>query len=321
MLRICLLCAVLVVCPGVRSWGDIPRSLHPIAKQVQALIKEHEPKTRDIDSLELFAGKAEYSNACARLHLRAVAYDKDYSDSKGTSDNDLTTEDGFIRAFNLVLRIVEHGALWAAPVCSTWGFVGRKGTFRSKDSARGDEENPRTRNANMMVYNLCLLLIAAYLRGVHLLVEQPHGSLMAHFWPFSAVIKLMTHQVTTYLHAFGHLTMKTLTIWSTNKAVQDLKRPKPKQYETLCRKHDKGTTGKPDKLKQSQAYPKAFGEAVAQITVAALREADVHDLYECDVAASLVNLILDRGKGKPVRKSVLKKPVSKRPAARTKSSR
>ena len=125
---------------------------------------------------------------------------------------------------------------------------------------------------------------------------------------------MLQHKVTTYLRAFGHDTMKGLTIWSTNKRVRALKRAKPTDYNTLCRKHEKGTTGKPDELKKSQSYPRAFGEAVAQITWDALQEADMHDIEEREVANSLMTMILGTSKPKRVRKKLLKKPVAKRPA-------
>ena len=316
LLRHVFICCLLVVSVGVRSWEDIPKSLRPIAKQVQKLIEQHDPVTRTIHSLELFAGSAEYSNACARLNLKAVAYDKLYSDQVGTQDNDLTTEAGFARALELVLQVVPHGSLWAAPVCSTWGFVGRKGSFRTKESAVGDESVPRIRYANKMVYNLCLLLLAAYLIGLNIFVEQPHGSLMAHFWPFSDLARLLRYKITTYLHAFGHRTMKGLCIWSTRKDASNLRRKKPKEYETLCRKHDKGTTGKVKALKESQAYPRAFGEAVAEITLAALHECDMHDLFADDLAINIVNAIVGTQRHKKTRKCAMKTFVSKKPAGR-----
>ena len=93
-----------------------------------------------------------------------------------------------------------------------------------------------------------------------------------------------------------------------------LETEKPKDYNTLCRKHEKGTTGKPDELKKSQSYPRAFGEAVAQITLDALQEADMHYIYESEVGNCVITMILGTSKPKRVRKTLLKKPVAKRPA-------
>ena len=81
------------------------------------------PQKRKIDSLELFAGQAEYSDACARLGMNAVAYDVEYSGYGGC--NDIMSDIGFNRALKLVLQLKPHATLLAAVVCSSWVWIGR----------------------------------------------------------------------------------------------------------------------------------------------------------------------------------------------------
>ena len=77
------------------------------------------PQKRKIDSLELFAGEAEYSDACARLGMNAVAYDVEYSGYGGC--NDIMSDIGFNRALKLVLQLKLMPHCWLLS-CAVPGF-------------------------------------------------------------------------------------------------------------------------------------------------------------------------------------------------------
>ena len=129
-----------------------------------------EPGVRDLDSLELFSGAMQITRAMQQYGLNSVGYDKKYH--KGDIE-DLTSDQGFSRAMSLVLRLKIGGSLWAAPVCSSWTFIGRSSTKRTASRPEGDGFNMRVRNANRMVMLLTMLFLLAVSRGVHCWLEQP----------------------------------------------------------------------------------------------------------------------------------------------------
>ena len=144
--------------------------------QVLQWCATREPHERDLDSVELFAGDMAITRNMLRRGYCSVAYDKRYYNNG--PEEDLCTAEGFEKALALVLRLRPHASRWAAPVCSTWGFIGRSGTGRRAGHAAGDNNVPRTRYANRMVALLTMLFLVAYVRNVHIWIEQPTSSLM-----------------------------------------------------------------------------------------------------------------------------------------------
>ena len=185
----------------MRTSVGFPKRLMPLL--AQAIFWAHrvgEPDFRDLDSLELFSGEMAITGAMLDGGGMSVGFDRNYC----RRSEDLCTPAGFQTALYLVMRVRVNGHLWAAPVCSTWGFVGRAGTGRTKATPGGDREQPRTRHANSMVVLLSILLLLAWSRSVNLWVEQPAASLMPTFNPLKSILKhIMVHSVTTYLSSLG----------------------------------------------------------------------------------------------------------------------
>ena len=263
----------------MRRFSQLAPVLVPLLLEVlQHCGSDLQSTPRDLDSLELFAGRAEISHAVARKGLQAVAYDKSYSN---TDINDLTSVDGFKRAVALTLRVKEHGTLFAAPVCSSWVWIGRSGSGRSSASAAGDRSNPRIRHANQMVVHLVFVLLLAWVRGVQLYVENPVSSLINFFSPFKELVDtVLLHKATVHLGSYGAESQKSVTIWSTSPLVHRLKVPKVPSLVKLASRTSSGVTGKGKELKVSQAYPRRFGEVVAKLVQENLRAASSEDLME-----------------------------------------
>ena len=196
----------------------------------------------------------------------AVAFDKSYFND---DTEDITTTRGFNRALRLVLRLKPGASLWAAPVCSSWGFVGRSTTDRSPSNPSGCMFNHRVLNANSMVTIVTVLFLLAYTRGVHCWLEQPTSSLMAAFSPMTEFLTFaMPHRQAVFLGAFGASSQKPLLVWCTSPVVTLLARPKPVHCkQRLCRKVKGRYYGKKADLTGSSAYPAAFGRAVARLMV------------------------------------------------------
>ena len=141
---------------------------------------------------------------------------------------------------------------------------------------------PRIRSANKMAVHAVLLFMLAWRRGLTMFLEQPASSLLGSFTPMQEFLQFaMPWQISTSLGAFEAETEKMIKLWSSSKRVAALKRKRK-------------STGKSKSLKLSQAYPTAFGHAVAEVMQAVIGEADINALHEDDVA----DLIIQHGKAK-----------------------
>ena len=166
----------------------------------------------------------------------------------------------------MVMRIKEQGSLWSAPVCSTWGYLARSTTKRSRGNPSGQIAFNRTRNANRMVVLMSMLTLLAWTRNVHVWLEQPHNSCMQTLEPFKSVCEhVLTEQCLTYLWQLDQRgSCKPLRICSSHPLVSLLSRDKPPKGKGKLAKREGGRiTGIKKALRESQSYPAAFGEAVA----------------------------------------------------------
>ena len=248
-------------------------------------LEQNGPVERDIDALEFMAGEAEISKAVSRLGMSSVAYDKSYA---SCGINDINTKVGFHRAMSLAWRVRRHGCIWAAPVCSSWTWIGRNGSGRSKDEAHGDVSVARVRSGNCMVVRLVLIFLVAWTRGVHLFMENPVSTLIHEFSPLREFIQcLMPFRSCAHLSFYGATSQKPLSFWSTSRQVFHLRCPKGKAVEKLSVKNGDSVTGNRKALKSSQAYPKAFGEKVASIFAQILSRKSLSDLFESDACKIL----------------------------------
>ena len=129
---------------------------------------------RDLASVELFSGGPSINRAMRDAGYSAATFDK-----RDHPLEDLTTHAGFHKALGLVVRLRFAGMCWAAPVCSSWVWVGRYQTERTSNNPASNKINMSVNMANRMVFT-CLLLLVAFARGAYIYVEQPLSSLLPH---------------------------------------------------------------------------------------------------------------------------------------------
>ena len=157
--------------PDLGDFGFVrqvpPILLALIFKYFELLLDADFSVRREYMSVELFAGEQAISKAVRKMYP-AASFDKRYG-----LNQDLATAAGFALALNLVLKILNHGMLWAAPVCSSWVWISRSRTGRSALNASGDLKHLSVRIANRMVDFTVLLIVVAYARGVEVYLEQP----------------------------------------------------------------------------------------------------------------------------------------------------
>ena len=141
----------------------------------------------------------------------------------------MCSDRGYERSVGLVMRIKPQGNLWQAPVCSTWGYLARSTTKRTRANPSGQRAYNRTRNANRMVVLMCMLTLLAWTRNVHVWIEQPMNSCMHTFEPFKSLVEhVLQERALTYLWQFDNrCSCKPLSICSTHPLVSMLAREKP----------------------------------------------------------------------------------------------
>ena len=244
----------------------VPLALVPLWLQILEWSKSYEGVVRDLASVELFAGQMEITRFMLSTGRSSVAFDKSYYKD---STEDINTEQGFQRALSLVMRIQAGGSLWTAPVCSSWGFIGRSTTQRSSLNPGGNVFNNKVSYANRMVVLVSMLIMLAHSRHVWCWLEQPLSTVMQHFTPMKETIQyIMPYSQQVWLVAFGAESTKPLCIWCSSPLVHGLKRAKPStSTKSLCTKTKTGVTGNKDDLVASAAYPPGFGKAVGTIMV------------------------------------------------------
>ena len=222
---------------------------------------------RDLASVELFSGDQAISRA-----VRAAGYEAANFDVKDNRLNDLSTFTGFQLALGLVARLRVAGMCWAAPVCSSWVWVGRSQTQRTAQNPAGDRKNKLVSKANQMVDYTCLLLLVAFTRGANIYLEQPNSSLLPQYPVAKSFFEwAQLQRVPTYLGSFGCASQKPILVFTNNAGATGLKRKRlPGKSHLVTRDASGAVTGKSTELKESQAYPEAFGQQVAKLSIEAM---------------------------------------------------
>ncbi len=162
------------------------------------------------DFMEFCSGTARITQWFLHHGACGCAFDKLYGDHM-----DATTLAGLGMAVVLLLRIKLGGLCFMAPECSTWVWIGRRQTGRSKDNVLGNS-SLKVQEGNRLNQATALLCNIAGLRGVKFIVEQPLSSLFfSTQWMKSAMQYTRAVRITTSLGGFGHALMKPTVLVGT----------------------------------------------------------------------------------------------------------
>eukprot|EP00969_Alexandrium_andersonii_P213971 9449247-Alexandrium_andersonii.AAC.1 len=71
----------------------------------------------------------------------------------------MSTESGMELALDKLWGVKTFGMFWAAPVCSSWVWVGRSQTARSKVRPEGDVVRPKAAAASRMADHTAVLAV------------------------------------------------------------------------------------------------------------------------------------------------------------------
>jgi hypothetical protein len=155
-----------------------------------------------------------------------------------------------------------------APVCSSWIWLCRSYSKRSRDFPMGDTSREWVRAANCMVTRVCLILYILSARRVWWILEQPVSSVLQYHDRFQEFLK--THRVyRTYMcmGPYGAATLKPSYLYSQHELTEQLKQDRAgftPQTQLVTRSVAGHVTGNAN-LKGSQAYPSRFGSAIEKL--------------------------------------------------------
>jgi hypothetical protein len=262
------------------AWPGVIASAYPMLGQcalqdqllqlcLRSLDLRSSPASTLHQMIEYWSGHACITRHHIERGLKAAQFDKEIAKS-----HDCLSPVGAHHWIEASLASEEGCVTWYGTQCSPFVPLCRKHHQRSP--ANGYLGNTSlqfvvTGNKQMVVTSLVYFL-ACLLRNEPIL-EQPLGSDLPKIRPLKTVLDFTDSQKTiTWLIAFGASSPKPLQLWHINCAFKRLRRAKPKGlgHESLVKVGVKGSrktySGRPKALKQSQAYPNAFGAEVAAVT-------------------------------------------------------
>ena len=224
----------------------------------------------DADGTEFFAGMREFTKACWR-HGKVVLPFEINDDVPG-GRFDINSDAGFATALHMVLRCKPGSINVFAPVCSTWVWVNRGTSARTEWDPLGDVNKPQVVAANKMVARCVILLMIVAARGGLWILEQPASSILSRHPSFQSMLRhVAVWKAFVYMGAFGAESLKPTSLWANDKCIQELEEQGKTKPDTVSKtgivEITYSASGRLQvmggaKLKQTQHYPKGFGDAL-----------------------------------------------------------
>ena len=143
------------------------------------------PPQRDLDLVELFSGAGALASAFSEHSMNSEQFDVCHDPL-----HDIRRVSGFLKAVQLVLRLKVGALLWAGTPCSTWVWISRSSTGRSRGNPLGRTDQHSVSDANVTVSRVALLVLLAVARGACWAIEQPASSLMPEHPRMQMLVRL-----------------------------------------------------------------------------------------------------------------------------------
>jgi hypothetical protein len=249
---------------GWRRWLGW-KSLADVRAAVQAV--------RVLHFVEWFCGTGNLTTACRRLGLRVGWFDWNL-DPQGM---DLLTDQGMARAIMLSLSLVVGGTAWFGVPCSTFVFMSRGHTLRSRKQPLGNTCRSDVKAANRIVGRVMFLVRILAMRRVYWILEQPLNSLLWLMPVFRQTQEECTGRLPwqrrfLWMGHFGHPLWKPTELVGVFPALErsfPSKRP-PKRntssaYSQWRNKHGVHRCSGNPGLKATEHYPPAFCRLAARL--------------------------------------------------------
>ena len=213
--------------PGMTSGTLVPWQVpEEIMEIIPDEVREHLPCSgmpliinKNLDLVDLFAGQARITRWAMMAGLNAIAMDKTYGDHM-----DILTPKGLALIILMILRIKENGLVTAGPQCSSWVWICRKVTQRSKQNPLGNTANASVRDGNHMNKSMALICLLCLKLKVKWLIEQPRTSLFFETPLMRSVTDTIPNVTTASvsLGNFGHMTRKSTLLVGTGPVIENI---------------------------------------------------------------------------------------------------
>ena len=186
---------------------------------------------------------------------------------------DMCSPQGFALCVAMVMSLKGNGLLWLATVCSTWVFMCRGTSQRSKIDPLGRTELPCVRSANLMVSRCALLMRLCHAKGGTWILEQPMSSLMIYHPRLQEILRESETFVTNFnMGAYNAPSKKPTKLYSNRTWPGDLRKKLPANSKfakldiarAKTNASGKRTVSGGKHLKATQTYPRDFGKAVSK---------------------------------------------------------
>jgi hypothetical protein len=166
---------------------------------------------------------------------------------------------------------------WWAIVCSTFVWMSRASTRRTPQNPEGSTTSQAVAEANKMLARTVLLITFGIARLIAWGLEQPSSSILPQTRRFKKLKQLSVqfpklapfHEVYMYMGNYGANTEKPTKLWSSEPWIGSFAGRRPVHLQrrgirdgATAVVHGTKVYGKRQELKASQAYPKAFGQAI-----------------------------------------------------------
>ena len=200
--------------------------------------------------------------------MQCCAFDIHYSEA-----HDKMSPEGWRLWVSSLLHVAIGGCVWFATRCSSFSWMSRYVTKRSRERPWGKGSVQAVRDGNAQVMRLALQMILAHFLEIHFIVEQPMGSILNYMPPVEAALDCTDADVVvTWLGSFGAKTPKPLKLMGSAPFLSELRRTRPnlksltgRTYFThFDKKGRRRVTGLTATMESSSAYPRAFGEVFAE---------------------------------------------------------
>ena len=254
-------------------WKALPTAvLRSLGWSTTADIKEEILNPRTKHFAEFFCGSGGLVTALSQAGMRCAWFDIDLQ-----SSHNILSVAGLSAAVRIALSVMPGGLVWFGVPCSTFVWLARGHTKRSRQHPLGDVTRGDVQRANhitKVVAMLCRLLSA---RSVFFFMEQLAGSVLLHVPSIRLTARRLQMRGErwsrrfVWLGHYGHLICKPTElcgIFPHLARVLPSRRPKGKsaagvyrQWKSKSgRKRVCGSSG----LKATEHYPKRFCCAVAR---------------------------------------------------------
>jgi hypothetical protein len=165
---------------------------------------------RDLHMFELFCGEGALWQAGKLRGMTVTGMDKSVN-----KQDDLLSSHGFLRAIKNILRLRRHALFWAGIPCSTFVWINRGTSKRSRECPLGCVDAPSAHAANVMTSRWCLLVLLTVARQACWLVEQPASSLLPCHPRVADIVEMgragvmpLVSLTRFWMKNYGHFTFK-----------------------------------------------------------------------------------------------------------------